>query len=116
MRSIIAALILTVVIAPSAMAHGGGLDRHGGHNCYVSPCAGEYHYHRGGGSGHAVGRGSHADEVFAMREALEEPQFYVYRGSAVCPFPFTFADDGITWADWLILSPSDRCDSLSTSA
>lgn len=31
-------------------AHGGGLDSNGGHNCYVSPCAGTYHYHRGGGS------------------------------------------------------------------
>ena len=44
MRSIIAALILTVVIAPSAMAHGGGLDSDGGHNCYVC-IPQEYHYH-----------------------------------------------------------------------
>ena len=28
------------------MAHGGGLDSHGGHNCYVGDCAGQYHYHR----------------------------------------------------------------------
>lgn len=32
-----------------AIAHGGGLDSSGGHNCYVGSCAGSYHYHRGSG-------------------------------------------------------------------
>lgn len=29
-----------------ALAHGGGLDSTGGHNCYVAACAGEYHCHQ----------------------------------------------------------------------
>lgn len=33
-----------------AVAHGGGLDSNGGHNCYVGKCAGSYHFHRSGGS------------------------------------------------------------------
>lgn len=35
------------------VAHGGGLDSSGGHNCYVGSCAGTYHTHGGssGGSG-----------------------------------------------------------------
>ena len=33
--------------APSGTsAHGGGLDSDGGHNCYVSYCAGTYHCHQ----------------------------------------------------------------------
>lgn len=32
--------------AEAAVAHGGGLDGDGGHNCYVSACAGTYHCHR----------------------------------------------------------------------
>lgn len=32
-----------------AEAHGGGLDSDGGHNCYVSYCAGTYHCHQARG-------------------------------------------------------------------
>ena len=30
-----------------ALAHGGGLDSDGGHNCYVGSCEGTYHFHNG---------------------------------------------------------------------
>ena len=49
--SLLLSLVSVVALAPSMVsAHGGGLDSNGGHNCYVSPCAGTYHYHRGSGS------------------------------------------------------------------
>ncbi len=69
-RHSIVAAILALVLAsgfglPSggnqAMAHGGGLDSNGGHNCYVSACAGTYHCHQsrgprcGGGSNQSAG-------------------------------------------------------------
>ncbi len=46
-------LLLTVVSALGVdgpvKAHGGGLDSDGGHNCYVSSCAGTYHCHQARG-------------------------------------------------------------------
>ena len=35
-----------------AGAHSGRTDSGGGHNCYVAPCAGQYHFH--GGSGYNI--------------------------------------------------------------
>ncbi len=38
---------LFLIISPGvANAHGGGLDRQGGHNCRVGSCAGTYHCHQ----------------------------------------------------------------------
>lgn len=37
---------ISVTAPTSASAHGGGLDGDGGHNCYVSYCAGTYHCHQ----------------------------------------------------------------------
>jgi hypothetical protein len=64
-RHSVVVAIITLVLASGfgvpfggtqASAHGGGLDSNGGHNCYVSACAGTYHCHQargprcGGGS------------------------------------------------------------------
>ena len=35
-----------------AGAHSGRTDSRGGHNCYVAPCAGQYHFH--GGFGYSI--------------------------------------------------------------
>ena len=108
MRSIIAALIISVSIAPSAMAHGGGLDSKGGHNCYVRSCAGDYHHHRGGGGSGSSRMGSHADKVFAAREA--KPRH--------CPFPFTLTRR-VSYMYWLLMTDGERCEwveSLTSSA
>lgn len=49
----------------SALAHGGGLNSEGCHNCYVGACAGEYHCHRGGG-GSGGGGGSRTPSILNM--------------------------------------------------
>ena len=43
---IIALLLSSVTGMNSAIAHGGGLDWQGGHNCRVGSCAGTYHCHQ----------------------------------------------------------------------
>ena len=51
MRYIRLLLVSVCTYIPSvytALAHGGGLDSSGGHNCYVGACAGTYHYHQNG--------------------------------------------------------------------
>jgi hypothetical protein len=47
--------VLFIVMPTLLMAHSGGLDRDGGHNCYIGPCAGTYHYHGGNASGFNFG-------------------------------------------------------------
>jgi len=40
------ALLLVLVPTSTAVAHGGGLDARGGHNCRTGSCAGTYHCHQ----------------------------------------------------------------------
>ena len=48
--AVLALLILFTIFSASVSAHSGRTDSKGGHNCYVAPCAGEYHYHNSGSS------------------------------------------------------------------
>jgi hypothetical protein len=43
-------LVMQLTFVSGASAHSGGTDSSGGHNCKVSSCAGNYHYHGGSGS------------------------------------------------------------------
>ena len=47
--AVVSAFLLGNMSSTMVLAHGGGLDQSGGHNCYVGSCAGTYHYHRGSG-------------------------------------------------------------------
>lgn len=40
--------VATLANPVAALAHSGGTDSSGGHNCNVGSCAGTYHYHNGG--------------------------------------------------------------------
>jgi hypothetical protein len=46
---LVLATSLIAIDGRQALAHGGGLDSNGGHNCYVPSCAGTYHCHRAWG-------------------------------------------------------------------
>ena len=66
-------LVSLVALAPSMVsAHGGGLDSNGGHNCYVSPCAGTYHYHVGGSSSD----GSDVEPVWKLLGYSSEAEYW----------------------------------------